>query len=90
MSLDLPLMDRPVAEAWAAWTPEQRETFLRALVRKLFAAPKRETTAEVAQRHAHDPVNGYHAHLDVCKRCRERPFDLCQIGAEALRREALG
>jgi hypothetical protein len=36
------------------------------------------------------PVNGFHAHLDVCERCRERPFDPCAVGAEALQREALG
>ena len=26
----------------------------------------------------------FHAHLDVCERCRERPFDLCPIGAAYL------
>lgn len=29
----------------------------------------------------------YHAHLDACERCRERPYDLCQVGADALGRE---
>ena len=32
------------------------------------------------------PVNPdeFHAHLDVCKRCREQPFSLCPIGAVVL------
>lgn len=24
--------------------------------------------------------NAFHAHLDVCKQCRNRPFDLCAKG----------
>ena len=36
----------------------------------------------------HPLGNVFHDHLDVCARCRERPFDLCAIGASALRREA--
>jgi hypothetical protein len=24
--------------------------------------------------------NAFHAHLDVCSRCRDRPFDLCAKG----------
>jgi len=27
----------------------------------------------------------FHAHLDVCPRCRHRPFDLCAEGARSLR-----
>jgi hypothetical protein len=26
----------------------------------------------------------FHAHLDVCQRCREHPFSLCAIGADLL------
>lgn len=29
-------------------------------------------------------MNAFHAHLEICKRCRERPFDLCAEGAELL------
>lgn len=28
--------------------------------------------------------NIYHEHLDVCQQCRERPFDMCEIGGAAL------
>jgi len=31
----------------------------------------------------------FHRHLDVCRRCRERPMDLCQTGADLLRKAAL-
>ena len=34
------------------------------------------------------PDNAFHAHLDRCKRCRERPFDLCPAGAILLAQEA--
>jgi hypothetical protein len=34
------------------------------------------------------PDNRFHAHLDICKRCRERPFDLCPSGAALLAHEA--
>lgn len=27
-----------------------------------------------------DPTK-FHAHLDVCRRCREQPFNLCPTGA---------
>lgn len=27
----------------------------------------------------------FHAHLDVCVRCRERPMDLCPVGGMLLR-----
>ena len=30
----------------------------------------------------------YHDHLDVCVQCAEHPFDLCAVGAKALRDEA--
>ena len=30
-------------------------------------------------------VNVFHAHLDVCQRCANEPFNLCAIGAAALR-----
>lgn len=33
--------------------------------------------------------NRYHAHLDVCKQCREHPFALCRQGAELLKEVAL-
>lgn len=29
--------------------------------------------------------NVFHQHLDVCKRCREQPFNLCREGARTLR-----
>lgn len=39
-----------------------------------------------------NPVNplptehqAFHMHLDICARCRNRPFDLCSIGALLLR-----
>lgn len=32
----------------------------------------------------------YHSHLDVCRRCRERPFDLCPEGGKLLSAAALG
>jgi len=25
-------------------------------------------------------IDKFHAHLDVCKQCREHPFNLCVIG----------
>jgi hypothetical protein len=28
----------------------------------------------------------FHAHLDQCARCRQQPFNLCDIGASLLRR----
>lgn len=27
----------------------------------------------------------FHAHLDICEQCRERPFDLCRVGDALLR-----
>jgi hypothetical protein len=30
-------------------------------------------------------VNTFHDHLDVCKRCAEQPFNLCPVGAKALK-----
>lgn len=35
-------------------------------------------------------ANLFHKHLDVCKRCRDNPFDLCQTGAALLKATALG
>ena len=29
--------------------------------------------------------NKFHDHLDVCKQCREHPFDLCTVGVAAMR-----
>jgi len=31
----------------------------------------------------------FHAHLDVCARCRTKPFDLCPTGGALLRAAAL-
>jgi hypothetical protein len=31
----------------------------------------------------------YHKHLDACRQCAARPFDLCPVGAAALRAEVL-
>lgn len=30
----------------------------------------------------------FHAHLGVCKHCRENPFDLCMVGRVLLSAEA--
>ncbi len=27
-----------------------------------------------------DPTEAFHAHLDRCRQCSERPFDLCPTG----------
>lgn len=27
-----------------------------------------------------NPLEVFHNHLDVCKRCMENPFDLCVVG----------
>lgn len=27
----------------------------------------------------------FHAHVDQCQRCKERPFDLCELGAQLLK-----
>jgi hypothetical protein len=55
-----------------------------------FARLVREQTART-QRLAHwknpPPLGPYHAHLEVCGRCATRPFDLCPVGARALREE---
>ncbi len=29
--------------------------------------------------------NKFHEHLNVCKRCREQPFNLCKVGSLILR-----
>ncbi len=29
-------------------------------------------------------ANDFHAHLDVCERCRNEPFNLCAEGAKKL------
>ena len=29
-------------------------------------------------------IESFHKHLDVCKRCRDRPFDLCSEGGSLL------
>ena len=34
--------------------------------------------------------NIFHKHLDVCKQCREQPFNLCKIGAGLIVEAALG
>ena len=34
-----------------------------------------------------DPPSPFHSHLDVCKRCRERPFNLCPDGERILKAE---
>ena len=33
-------------------------------------------------------ADAFHAHLDACQRCRDRPFDLCSSGALLLRTAA--
>lgn len=32
-------------------------------------------------------TNIFHDHLDVCKQCREHPFNLCVVGLAAMRSE---
>lgn len=34
--------------------------------------------------------DAFHAHLDVCRQCREQPMNLCPAGAPLLRVAALG
>jgi len=34
------------------------------------------------------PEGWFHGHLDVCGRCRERPFDLCEVGGHLLALDA--
>lgn len=43
--------------------------------------------ADVARLRAGDAVStkAFYDHLDACKRCRERPHDLCAIGAQLLK-----
>jgi hypothetical protein len=31
--------------------------------------------------------NSYHDHLDICRQCREHPFNLCTEGAQILKNE---
>jgi hypothetical protein len=31
-----------------------------------------------------DEIDAFHAHLDVCRQCRDHPFQLCRTGAELL------
>ena len=31
-----------------------------------------------------DPIEKFHAHLDLCAQCREHPFDLCEAGGRLL------
>lgn len=31
-----------------------------------------------------DPIEKFHAHLDLCEQCREHPFDLCEAGGRLL------
>lgn len=33
---------------------------------------------------AFDKLEAFHAHLDECEQCRNRPFDLCPQGKAAL------
>ena len=34
--------------------------------------------------------NEFHDHLDECRQCRDNPWNLCQAGADKLKRVALG
>lgn len=31
-----------------------------------------------------EPIEKFHAHLDLCEQCREHPLDLCEAGARLL------
>lgn len=33
-------------------------------------------------------INKFHCHLDICERCRNNPFNLCEVGAKLLRQSA--
>jgi Mn-dependent DtxR family transcriptional regulator len=44
-----------------------------------------DMTDETLQR-----MDAFYDHLDACERCRERPFDPCQIGARLLKDAAAG
>jgi hypothetical protein len=35
-----------------------------------------------------DAGDAFHAHLDECKQCEQRPFDLCSIGHVLINRAA--
>lgn len=35
-------------------------------------------------------IDKFHAHLDVCSRCRNHPFGLCSVGARLLEEAATG
>jgi hypothetical protein len=63
-----------------AWTPDHAE------------APGAAVTpaASVAVDAAGAARDRFHAHLDVCERCREHPMDLCAEGATLLRDAAVG
>lgn len=37
-----------------------------------------------------DATDEFHAHLDVCQRCREEIFNLCPIGAVLIAKAAIG
>lgn len=43
-----------------------------------------EATLTPQERTVRDAADKFQAHLDACKRCAERPFDLCKAGAELL------
>jgi hypothetical protein len=34
-------------------------------------------------------ANEFHAHLDVCRRCREEPFNLCTTGLRLALKQAI-
>jgi hypothetical protein len=34
-------------------------------------------------------IDRFHVHLDVCKQCRDHPFELCPTGAELLKGAAM-
>ena len=34
------------------------------------------------------PADAFHAHLDVCRRCANEPFNLCPTGFAALKKAA--
>lgn len=34
------------------------------------------------------PIDVFHSHLDLCRRCRDEPFNLCRVGSTLLAKAA--
>lgn len=51
----------------------------------LHAAVREGEREPVTPQRARDPIDAFNAHLDMCRRCADHPFDLCPAGAELLK-----